>query len=212
MTRVSWYKKGLVVGIIVLFIGVSISSSTAKIVSTTCQTTIFNGSLLGYVNDTSGNPIEGALVMVFFHDSFRMDFSDEDGYYHVTSIPICYCMKDTVCSKSGYKSEQVSLAITENTVHDFILTPNEAITSSLSGSEDCIECQVSDDYPVICTMLYTRWMRLSFIWVSFYELTLLYKNNLILYEIFLLLTMVYQDRVLYIEEQMEFYNCDYSPI
>ena len=212
MTRVSWYKKGLVVGIIVLFIGVSISSSTAKIVSTTCQTTIFNGSLLGYVNDTSGNPIEGALIMVFFHDSFRMDFSDEDGYYHVTSIPICYCMKDTVCSKSGYKSEQVSLAITENTVHDFILTPNEAITSSLSGSEDCIECQVSDDYPVICTMLYTRWMRLSFIWVSFYELTLLYKNNLILYEIFWLLTMVYQDRVLYIEEQMEFYNCDYSPI
>jgi hypothetical protein len=138
------FKTGLVVGIIVLLIGVSITSSTGKVVSTTCKTTNFNGSLLGYVNDTSGNPIEGALVRVYFHESYEEDYSDSTGYYHVTSIPICYCMKDTVCSKSDYKTEQVSLAIAENTVYDFILTPDEAITSSLSESEDCIECQVSD--------------------------------------------------------------------
>jgi hypothetical protein len=139
MTGVSWYKKGLVLGIIVLFIGVSVSSSTGKIVSSTCQTTIYNGSLLGSVNNKSGYPIEGALVRVHFHETYEEDFSDEDGFYHVTNIPICYCLKNATCSKGGYKIEWVLLGIAENTTHDFVLIPGNnppnapIITGQISG-------------------------------------------------------------------------------
>ena len=128
MTKNKIWKKGFVIGVILLLIWINFGSSTAKIEIEESQTTPLNGSLLGYVNDTSGSPIEGALVMVFFHDTFRLDFSDEDGFYHVKGIPICFCMKEVVCSKSGYKSETVSLGIVENTVHDFILTNKQETT------------------------------------------------------------------------------------
>jgi len=118
----SLFKKGLVVGIIFLFIGISVISSTGKINIAISKTRGNDGSLLGYVNDTSRNPIEGALVRVHFHETYEEDISDEDGYYHVTNIPICYCMKNANSSKDGYKSEWVLLSIAENTTHDFILT------------------------------------------------------------------------------------------
>ena len=81
-----------------------------------------DGSLLGYVNDTSGNPIDGALVRVYFHGTYEEDYSDSTGYYHVTNIPICYCLKNTTCSKEGYKTEWELLSIAENTTYDFILS------------------------------------------------------------------------------------------
>lgn len=83
---------------------------------------INDGSLLGYVTDKSGNPLEGALVRVYFHESNEEDYSNCTGYYHVTNIPICYCMKNATCSKEGYKTEWFLLSIVENTTHDFILT------------------------------------------------------------------------------------------
>ena len=80
------------------------------------------GSLSGYVNDISGSPIEGALIRVHFHETYEEDYSDSTGYYLVTNIPICYCMKNTSCSKEGYKTEWVLLSIAENTTYDFVLT------------------------------------------------------------------------------------------
>ena len=75
-----WYKKGLVIGIVILFIGISVVPSTGKINRSICQASINYGSLSGYVNDTSGNPIEGALVRVYFHETFEEAYSGEDGY------------------------------------------------------------------------------------------------------------------------------------
>ena len=83
----------------------------------------YNGSLSGYVNDTSMNPIEGALVQVYFHGTYEENYSDTSGYYHVTNIPICYCLKNCTASKQGYKTEWVLLGITENTTYDFVLEP-----------------------------------------------------------------------------------------
>ena len=117
-----FFKKGLVVGIIVILIGVSVASSTSRINLTILKTTGNDGSLLGYVNDLSGNPIEGALIRVHFHGTYEENYSDEDGYYHVFNIPICYCMKNATCSKEGYKTEWELLSIAENTTHDFVLT------------------------------------------------------------------------------------------
>ena len=115
-------SKTLVLGVVVLFIGMSVIPSSGTISEKSKSRTIINnGSLSGYVNDTSMNPIEGALVRVYFHESYEEDYSDEEGYYHVTNIPICYCLKNTTCSKECYMTECVSLSIVENTIHDFIL-------------------------------------------------------------------------------------------
>jgi parallel beta-helix repeat protein len=85
------------------------------------------GTLSGYVKDTSMNPIEGARVEVYFHETYEENYTDSSGYYHVTNIPICYCLKNATASKGGYTTKWVLLAIEENTTYDFVLTPLDKI-------------------------------------------------------------------------------------
>jgi len=119
-TPVVLYKI-LVIGIIILFVGTVITPTIAS--DTDTSTTLdYNGSLLGYVNDTSGNPIEEALIRVYFHGTYEEDYSDSMGFYRVTNIPICYCLKNATCSKECYKTEWVLLSIAENTTYDFVLS------------------------------------------------------------------------------------------
>jgi hypothetical protein len=87
------------------------------------------GTLSGYVTDTAMNPIQGALVRVYFHETYRENYTDATGYYHVIDIPVCYCLKNATCSKEGYIPKWVLLAITENTTYDFFLTPISATIS-----------------------------------------------------------------------------------
>jgi len=82
-----------------------------------------DGTLSGYVTDPLLNPINGALIRVYFHGTYEEDYSDENGYYHVTNIPICYCMKNCTCSKEGFKTEWVLMGISENSTYDFMLYP-----------------------------------------------------------------------------------------
>lgn len=82
-----------------------------------------DGTLSGYVTDPSMHPIVGARVRVEFHGQYEEDYTDPDGYYHVTNIPICYCLKKTTASKEGYISETELLSIVENTIYDFVLEP-----------------------------------------------------------------------------------------
>jgi len=126
-------RKGLVAGIIIIFLIISIAPSTAKLDKEMCPSTGFSGNLLGYVNDTSGKPIKGAIIRVFYHYTWKKDYSDENGFYNVTRIPICFCIKEAYCSKIGYKTEHVSLAIVENTIHNFILTSTEEIHKDCNG-------------------------------------------------------------------------------
>jgi hypothetical protein len=113
--------------------GVQISNDISSI-------NINEGILSGFVNDTSGNPIDGALIRVYFHETYREEYSDSNGYYEVRDIPICYCMKNATCSKIGYKTEWVLISIAENTTYDFELTsinlpPNiPVITGEKNGS------------------------------------------------------------------------------
>jgi len=133
MNKNNMVRKGLVMGIILLFFGASVVPSMGgdnitHIISPGSDeviSTIFfnNGSLSGYVNDTLMNPIEKALVRVYFHGTHEENHSYASGYYHVTNIPICYCLKNCTASKQGYKTEWVLLGITENTTYDFVLEP-----------------------------------------------------------------------------------------
>jgi len=79
-------------------------------------------NLSGYVTDSFMNPINAALVRVYFHGTYEENYSNSLGYYHVTHIPLCYCVKNATCSKQGYRTEWVLLSISENTTYDFILT------------------------------------------------------------------------------------------
>lgn len=91
------------------------------------------GTLSGYVNNSLMQPLEGALVRVSFHGTYEEDYTDETGYYHVTNIPICWCMKNCSASKEGYESEWVLLAIGENSMYDFVLEPSIPFEGTLSG-------------------------------------------------------------------------------
>ena len=119
-------RKGLAVAVILLFVGTSIvpSISTA-IEDKSCIATINDGNLSGYVNNTLMNPIQGARVRVYFHGTYEENYTDANGYYHVTNIPICWCMKNATASKEGYETEWILLSITENSTHDFILTSSD---------------------------------------------------------------------------------------
>ena len=100
---------------------------------------IFNGSLSGYVTDPSMNPLEGARVQVCSHGTYEEDYTNSTGFYQVTNIPICYCLKNATASKTGYTTEWILLSIVENTTHDFILAPlydvyvDDDYTSSTPG-------------------------------------------------------------------------------
>lgn len=153
--RNTLFKKGLVVGIIVLFIGFSIISATGKIDSVRYTKCILNnGSLLGFVKNSSGKPIEGALVRVHFHGTYEENYTNENGFYHVTNIPICKCLKYTTCSKKDYKTKWVFLGIGENTTHDFILASNEKKFKSEIQSLDNNEIEPLDYYEEIINSIF----------------------------------------------------------
>jgi len=87
-------RKPIVGGIILLFLLSSVIPITNSYEANKANTIYVDedGTLSGYVNDTSMNPIKGARVRVNFHDLYEENFTDSSGYYHVTNIPICYCI------------------------------------------------------------------------------------------------------------------------
>jgi parallel beta-helix repeat protein len=112
-------------GIILILLSLNIIPLVSGIEFTRSNKFLSNeeGTLSGYIWDKNMNPIEGSEVVVYFHEKYEKNFSDSSGYYHVTNIPICFCLKNATVYKEGYKSEWVLLAIGENTIHNFTLKP-----------------------------------------------------------------------------------------
>ncbi|MBN1280141.1 MAG: carboxypeptidase regulatory-like domain-containing protein [Candidatus Thermoplasmatota archaeon] len=111
-----------------------------------------NASLSGYVTDPRQQPIADALVRVYYHETYQENYSDETGYYHVTNIPLCWCMKNATCSKEGYYPEWILLAIGENTTHDFVLTPQNItcypVFNGTTGTQSWYRSNVSVSFYV----------------------------------------------------------------
>ena len=116
-------RKSTVVVVILLFLFSSVIPITNSYETNKVNTIYLDedGTLSGYVKDTSMNPIEGVRVRVFFHDTYEENFTDSAGYYHITNIPICWCMKNATASKEGYKTIKVLLSIDETTTYYFVL-------------------------------------------------------------------------------------------
>ncbi len=123
------------------------------IVEKNTMLTFYRGSLSGYVNDTSMDPIERALIRIYFHGTYEEDYTDSLGYYHVTNIPICYCLKNCTASKEGYNPDWTWMGITEDTTHDFVLTPQSSPrldspygpTKGLAGVDYIFSVDLPDD-------------------------------------------------------------------
>ena len=117
--------KKKIVGIIIcmLLISTILPISGTLMVEKSSIQTFNDGSLSGYVNDSSMNAIEGARVRVYFHGTYEENYTDANGYYHVANIPICYCLKNCTVLKEWYHPDWVMMGITENTTYDFILIP-----------------------------------------------------------------------------------------
>jgi len=153
-------KKLLVVGIIILLVGMSVTSTGINVGNKFSILTFNDCSLSGYVNDTSMNPIEGARVRVYFHGTYEEDFSDSSGYYQVTNIPLCNCTKNCTAFKEGYKPEWVCLSIYENTTYDFILTPGNTLYVGGDGPgnytkiQDAIDDASDGDTVFVCDGIY----------------------------------------------------------
>ena len=82
-----------------------------------------NGTLSGYVKDTSMNPIEGATIRLSCGENYFENFSDSSGYYYIDNIPIVYCLWNVSASEKGYKTIWAETSIGENTTLDFVLMP-----------------------------------------------------------------------------------------
>jgi hypothetical protein len=142
MDKYPLIRKCLATGIILLSIGLIVAPSinannpiTDHITNATCKSNfaLNNGTLSGHVTDSKKNPIEGARVRVYFHDTYSENYSDSTGYFHVTNISICNCTKNATCSKEGYCSAWVYLGIWDNTTYDFELTPSNMTELAITG-------------------------------------------------------------------------------
>jgi parallel beta-helix repeat protein len=140
-------RKGLTVGVILLFIELAIASGVIGSSTKSCSADYKadEGTLSGRVTDTAMNPIKGARVRVYFHDTYCENYSDATGYYHVTDIPICYCVKNATCCRAGYNPAWVLLSIAENTTHDFVLTKTHWLYVGGSGAGNYSKIQDAVD-------------------------------------------------------------------
>jgi len=142
MDKYPLVRKCLAVGIILLFIGLTGTPSinaniliSDHITSVTSISNIapYGGTLSGHVTDSEENPIEGARVRVYFHDTYSENYSDSTGYFHITNISICNCTKNATCSKEGYYPVWIYLTIWDNTTYDFMLTPYYMTELAITG-------------------------------------------------------------------------------
>jgi parallel beta-helix repeat protein len=104
------------------------------------------GTISGYVRDSLSNPIAGAKVKVSYHGTFQQDYTDSKGYYFVSNIPICYCLKNVTVTKSGYSSVSIQTGIGEGTVHNFTLQRIKNVQNRDTGEYfDTIQEAINDE-------------------------------------------------------------------
>ena len=122
-------KKLLAVGVILLFTGTVFASGITANETTSNQTVYYdeNGTLSGYVKDTSMNPIERVVIRALCGENYFENVSDSSGYYYIDNIPIVFCLWNVSASKKGYKTSWAEMSIGENTTYDFVLTTLDKI-------------------------------------------------------------------------------------
>lgn len=126
------YSKKLIIGIILSFIlsGTFLNingceTNTIGVVrfDVISPSTFQNGSLSGYVNDTQGYPINGAIVRATCGGFDLSNSTDLSGFYYIGNFPIVDCYWNVSASKIGYETIWIEMSIDENSTRDFELNP-----------------------------------------------------------------------------------------
>ncbi len=80
------------------------------------------GTVTGTVTDyNNGEPIEGALVVLRYHETIMETYTDADGKYRFEEVPECRCYKSVEVTMKGYVPESKDVAVSGPTVVDFQL-------------------------------------------------------------------------------------------
>mgnify|MGYP000727108697 CR=1 FL=1 len=86
----------------------------------------FYGSVLGTVTDLeNGELLEGAKVVIEYHDMVRTTFTDSEGEYRFDQVPECFCLKKVTASMDHYRPETEEVGVSGETVVDFALMIEE---------------------------------------------------------------------------------------
>jgi protocatechuate 3,4-dioxygenase beta subunit len=94
----------------------------------------YDGTLSGVVsNADTGDPVPGARVTVEHDGETWSDVTDDEGRYSITSLPMCFCMKDVTVSAEGYETQAGQVAIDTDTVMDVALEPVDDLGPPSSG-------------------------------------------------------------------------------
>lgn len=81
-----------------------------------------HGSITGTITDiNNGEPIQGAKVLLEYHDVLRTEVTGADGKYRFDDVPECFCLKNLTVTKDGYMTETAEVAVGGVTVVDFQL-------------------------------------------------------------------------------------------
>jgi len=96
----------------------------------------YAGSIAGTVTDIhDGSPLDGAKVVLEFHEMVRTTFTDPNGEYRFNEVPECFCMKKVTASMDHFRPETKEVAVSGETTVDFELMIEEMHPDgdSLSG-------------------------------------------------------------------------------
>jgi len=124
------------------------------------------GTIMGTVSDSeTGEPIQGALVILTYHDVIRNTLTDEKGYYCFNQVPNCFCLKNVSAHKEGYISQYKMVAVQEITIVDFQLEPEEGDGEPTGGTITGIVTDAVTGLPIpdaLMTLKYHEVVRMQY--------------------------------------------------
>lgn len=84
------------------------------------------GTIEGTVTDVNdGQPLDGAKVVLEYHEHIRETYTDANGEYQFTEVPECFCLKKVTASMEHYRPETQEVGVAGVTIVDFQLMTEE---------------------------------------------------------------------------------------
>jgi hypothetical protein len=122
------------------------------------------GIITGIVTDSDSDvPLRNALITLEYHEELRTTFTDYNGNYIFTQVPICFCLKELTVVKDGFKTNTKLESVSKSTIVDFSMEKDPSgnekvidniqnISQSGSGAADNGKLSFDIYFPVIAVI------------------------------------------------------------